>query len=144
MRYIKGGVLLLAAVGAFSAAAANAQSRTAPSAWNDPYSGRTENQQAIDLAIAEAQRREREGGYGPSSSTTNIGTYTSNTTNNGPVSTSGSTNIVNSNSTSSTVTGSTGITLTVTTGQTAGPSTQGATSAVVTGNGNNTDLGIVK
>lgn len=144
MRYLKGGVLLLAVVGAFSATAASAQSRTAPSAWNDPYSGRTENQQAIDLAIAEAQQRARDGGYGPANSTTNIDKFVENNTYNGAVSTSGSTNIVNSNSTSSTVTGSTGVTLTVSTGQTAGPSTQGATSAVVSGNGNSTDLGIVK
>lgn len=144
MRSIKGGFALLAVLSALCAPAAYAQSRTAPSAWNDPYAGRTENQQAIDLAIAEAQRREREGGYGPSTSTTNIGTYTSNSTYNGAVSTSGSTNIVNSNSTSSTVTGSSGVTLTVSTGQTAGPSNQGATSAVVSGNGNTTDLGIAK
>lgn len=141
MRYLKGGVLLLAAVGAFSATAANAQSRTAAEAWNSPYSGPSDNQKQLDLEIAIARQQINNGGYGPS--TTNIGTYNQTNTYNGAVNSSNSANIVNSNSTTSTVSGS-NITLTTTTSQTAGPASQGASSGVVNGNGNTINLGVTK
>lgn len=134
-----GSLMLLAVM----AVPAHAQSTsTAPGFWNSPYS-RSVSQQALDLAAAEAMLRARNNGYGAGVSNTNIGTYNSTTNYNGTTTnnTSGSTNVVNSNSTSSTVSGS-GINLTVTTGQTAGPTTQGASSGVSTGSSNVLDLGV--
>lgn len=121
MKYLKGGVLLLAAAGAFSATAANAQSsggRTAASTWNDSWSPPDASQQAINLAIAEDMLRSRQGGFGPSTSTTNVaGDVNSYTTNNGPTSSSTAYNSVQSNSTTATMKGS-GLSLTISSGQT--------------------------
>ncbi len=100
---------------------AHAQSRggrSAASTWNDSWAPPSENQQAIDLAIAEDQLRARRDGFGPAVSNTYVnGDVNSYTTNNGPTSSSTAYNSVQSSSTTTTMKGS-GLSLTVSTGQT--------------------------
>lgn len=125
------------AVGAsfLAGAPAYAGPSTASGFWNDPYH-RTTDQQALDLATAEAQLRARSGGYGPGLSTTNYnGTVNSYSTYNGTVMSSGSTNVVNSNSTSVSTSNSSGLNLSIVTGQTSGSANQQAGSQANTGTG---------
>ena len=150
MTLLKRGSILLFSIattlGAVFVSTAHAQStNTAPGFWNSPMGRPSPDQQIVDLAVAEAIQRSKQGGYGPAVSNTTIGTVNTTTTYEGPVeqNTSGSTNVVQSNSTSNTVTGS-GNRITVTTGQTAGNSNQGASSGVVRGDGNIVDLGVKK
>ncbi len=139
------GALLAAGFLLAGTGVAHAQSqggRSAASTWNDSWAPPSENQQAIDLAIAEAQLRARNDGYGPGYSTTNYnGTVNSYVTHNGPETTvsSGSTNIGQSNSTTTTMKGS-GLSLTVSTGQTMGDIRQGADSRVTAGSITSTSI----
>ncbi len=115
-----------------------ARASTAPDYWNSPYGGRSVSDRQVDLNEAVAQQQAREGGFGPGSSTTNIGTSNSWSTYNGTVnsSASGATNVNQSSSTTSTLSGS-GLTLSVSTGQSmTGNTTQGAASQAVIGNNN--------
>ena len=115
---------------------AYAQPGTAASFWNDPYH-RDANQQAHELAVAEAQLRARNNGYGPGLNTTNYnGTVNSYSTYNGTVESSGSTNVVNSNSTSVQTTNSSGLNLTISSGQTSGSANQQAASQANNTGGN--------
>jgi hypothetical protein len=105
------------------AGAADAQSthgRAAASTWNDSWSPRSTDQQAVDIAIAEDQLRARRGGFGPATSNTYVrGDVNSYTTNNGPVNSSTAYNSGQSSTVNANQSGS-GLSLTVTTGQTVG------------------------
>lgn len=138
MRFLTMVVALCAVMLGTVPSTASAQAaRTAPSFWNDAYGPKSANDRQVDLNIAEAQLRARNNGYGPAQSITNIGTANSTSNFNGPVTTTGSsaTNVVNSNSTYANANGN-GIQLSVSTGQSAGPTNQGAASQTTVGNGN--------
>lgn len=127
---------LAAGAGLIMGTPALAGPQTASGFWNDPYH-RTVDQQALDLAIAEAQLRARNDGYGAGLSTTNIGTYNSTSNYNGETTqnSSGATNVVNSNSTSVSTSSSSGLNLSIVTGQTSGSASQQAGSQVNTNTG---------
>ena len=128
MRVLTQGIGILAAaflVALPSVASAQSAGRPASSNWFDGY-GRSASDRLLDLQAAEAERRAREGGYGPAESNTTVnGDVNNYTTNNGPQNTSTAYNSVNSNSTTTNASG-TGIDIMVSTGQTSGTATQNA------------------
>lgn len=127
-------VLIVAALAALAlllpetAAFAQSDGTPASSGWFDSYK-RSDNQRAIDTRQAEDMQRVKDGGFGPSTSTTNVqGDLNQYVNNSGPQNTSTAYNSVNSSSTTVGVgDNSPGVLVTVDTGQTVtGDTTQNA------------------
>ncbi len=125
------GALALLAVG-MGATSVAAQSRPAASAWWDTY-GRGQTNEILRLQAAEAQRRARDGGYGPAQNSTTIeGDYNETNTYQGPVNNSTAYNCVNCSTTDIKVNGD-GNTVGVTTGQHSNNANQDADSDILVG-----------
>jgi hypothetical protein len=112
----------------------------ANTAFKSVYGGQSANDKVVALDIATAELTAARGGFGPGTSTTNIGTVNETNNYNGPVSNSGATNSINSNSITANITAThdSSVTLTPSVSQTSGNAGQTATSTDLTNSDNTT------